>query len=107
MLKHYYLGDAADEKTAQCADRAVPEPAKQSRQTKTHQHGEQMNMPMLPHHQRIFFQIGHVIERRLRPQLEQEPADVSVKKSFADIVWVLVMIDMFMMAPMIARPHKD
>ena len=62
---------------------------------------------MLPHHQLIFLQIGHVIERRLRPELEQQPADVRVEKTFADVVRVLVMIDMFMMAAMIARPHQN
>ena len=107
MLKHNHFGHAADEKTAERADPAVPKPAEQGRQTKTHQHGEQMNMSMLPHHQRVFFQIGHVIERRLWPQLEQEPAHVRMKKSFGDVVRIFVMIDMFMMPAMIARPQKD
>ena len=105
MLKHDDFGDAADEKTTERADPTVPKRAEQSRQNKTHQHGKRMNMSMLPHHQRIFFQIGHVIERGLRPEFEQKPANVGVKKSFADIVRILVMIDMFMMAAMIARPH--
>jgi hypothetical protein len=43
----------------------------------------------------------------LRPEFEEEPPNVSVKKSFADIVRILVVIDMFMMPPMIARPHQD
>ena len=55
MLKQDHFGHATDEKTTERADPAVPERAEQSRQTKTHQHGEQMNMSMLPHHQRIFF----------------------------------------------------
>ena len=107
VLNHDNFGHAADEKTTERADPAVPERAEQSRQTKTHQHGEQMNMSMLPHHQRIFFQIGHVIDRRLRPELEQKPADVRMKKSFADVVRIFVVIDVFMMPAMIARPHKD
>jgi len=107
VLNHDNFCDTADEKTAQRADPSVPEPAEQRWQTKTHQHSEQMNMSMLPHHQRILFQIGHVIERRLRPQFEQEPADVRMKKSFADIVGVFFVIDVFMMPAMIARPQKD
>ena len=55
MLKHDDFGDAANEKTTERADPTVPQRAEQSRQTKTHQHSEQMNMSMLPHHQRIFF----------------------------------------------------
>ena len=64
-----------------------------------------MNVAMLPHDQRILFQVGHVIEWRLRPKLEQQPADMRVEKSFADVVGIIVVIDVFMMAPMFARPH--
>ncbi len=106
VLQHNNFRHAADEKTAERADPAVPQRADQCRQTKAHQHREQMNMSMLPHHERIFFEIGHVIERRLRPELEQEPADVRVKKTFRDVVRVFVMIDMFMVATVIARPHQ-
>ena len=105
MLKHDDFSHAADEKTTESADPTVPEPAEQSRQTKTHQHSEQMNMSMLPCYQGIFFQIGHVIDRRLRPQLEQKPAHVRMEKSFGDIVRVFVVIDVFMMPAMLARPH--
>jgi len=62
---------------------------------------------MLPHYQGIFLQIGHVIEWRLRLKLEQHPADVRMKKTFADIVRVFVVVDMFMVPAMIARPHQD
>src|SRR6267143_3560462 len=64
-------------------------------------------MSMLPHHQRIFLQIGHVIERRLGPELEQQPADVRVEKTFCDVVRVFLVIDMFMVAPMLACPHQN
>src|SRR5262245_40688818 len=66
-----------------------------------------MNVSMLPHYQRIFLQIGDVIEWRLRLELEQHPADVSMKKTFGDIVRVVVVVDMLMMPAMIARPHQD
>jgi len=66
-----------------------------------------MNMSMLPHHQRIFFEVGHVVERRLRPQLEQQPADVRVEKPLADVVRIAVVIDVFMVPAMLARPHQD
>src|SRR5205823_13593599 len=107
MLKHDNSRDATNEKTSQRAEPPIPEKTSQRWQTKPHQHREQMNMSMLPHHQRVFFQIGHVIDRRLRPELEQHPADVSVKKSFADIVRIFVVVDVFMMPAMIARPQKD
>ena len=107
MLKHDDFGYAADEKTTECADPPVPERAEQGRQNKTHKHRKRMNVSMLPHYQRIFLQIGHVIEWRLRLELEQHPADVRMKKSFGDIVRVVFVVDMFMMPAMIARPHQD
>ena len=66
-----------------------------------------MDMSMLPHDQRIFLEIGYVIERRLWPELEQEPANVGVEKSFGDVVRVLVVIDMFMVPAMFARPEQN
>jgi hypothetical protein len=62
---------------------------------------------MLPHHQLVLFQIVHVIERRLGEELEQEPPNVGVEKTFGDVVRILFVIDMLVMAPMFARPHHD
>src|SRR6266853_3691777 len=104
VLEHDDLGYAANEETSECADPSVPPRAEQRGQGKTHQHREQVNMSMLPHHQWIFLQIGHIIERRLGPELEQQPADMRVEKTFSDVVRVFLVIDMFMMATMLARP---
>jgi hypothetical protein len=41
----------------------------------------------------------------LREELEEEPANVGVEKTFADVVRIFVVIDMLMVAPMFARPH--
>ena len=71
MLKHNDFGYAADEKTTERADPPVPKRAEQSRQNKTHQHRKPMNVSMLPHYQRIFLQVGDVIEWRLRLELKQ------------------------------------
>ena len=62
---------------------------------------------MLPHHQPVFLQIVYVIEWRLGQELEQEPADVGVKESFADVVGIFLVIDVLVMAAMFARPHQD
>ena len=106
MLEHDDFRHASNQKTSERADPTVPHRANHCRQNKTHQHGEKMNMSMLPHHEAVFFQIGHIIERRLRPELEQQPADVRVKETFRDVVRIFVMIDMFMVAAMLARPHQ-
>ena len=64
-------------------------------------------MSMLPHDQRIFLEIGYIIEGRFWLELEQQPADVGVEKTFADVVRIFIVVDMFMMAAMIAYPHQD
>ena len=65
-----------------------------------------MNVAMLPHHQSVFFQIVYVIERRLREELEQKPPNVRVEKALADVVRIFLVIDVFVMAAMFARPHQ-
>src|SRR6266446_3851468 len=107
VLEHDNFRDATNEKTSQRAEPPIPEKTSQRWQTKAHQHREQMNMSMLPHHERIFFQIGHVIERWLWQELEQQPANVDVEKTFTDAVRVFLVIHMFMMAAMFAGPHQD
>ena len=32
---------------------------------------------------------------------------MGMEKTFADVVWVFLLIDMFMMAAMVACPHQD
>src|SRR5438045_9214770 len=65
-----------------------------------------MNVAVLPHHQAVFFQIVYVIEWRLREELEQKPPNVRVEKTFADIVRIFLVIDVFVMAAMFTRPHQ-
>ncbi len=52
------------------------------------------------------FQIVYVIERRLREELEQKPPNVRVEKALADVVRIFLVIDVFVMAAMFARPHQ-
>ena len=66
-----------------------------------------MNVAMLPHHEAVFFQIVYVIERRLREELEQEPANVRVEKALTDVVRIFLVIDVLVMAAMFARPHQN
>ena len=66
-----------------------------------------MDVTVLPHDERIFFQVGDVIEWRFRPELEQQPPDVGVEEALGDIVGIFIVIDMFMVPPMVARPHQS
>jgi len=106
VLEHDNFRNTADEKTAERPHPAVPKEAERCRQNEAHQYGDDVNMSMLPHDQRVLSQISHVIVWRLRPELEQKPADVRMEKAFADVVWIFVVIDMFMVAAMIARPQQ-
>src|SRR6266480_4037273 len=49
----------------------------------------------------------NVIKGRLWQELEQQPANMGVEKTFGDVVRIFVVIDMFMMAAMFAGPHED
>jgi hypothetical protein len=106
MLERDNSRNTADEKTPERAHPAVPKEAERCWQNEAYQYGDEMNMSMLPHDQGVFSQISHVIVWRLRPELEQKPADVRMKKTFADVVWIVVVIDMFMVAAMITCPQQ-
>ena len=61
---------------------------------------------MLPNHQRILLQIGHVIEWRERVELEHQPADVGVKETFGDAIRVFIVIDMLVVGTVFAGPEE-
>src|SRR5947208_17182085 len=106
MLNHHHLGDAANEKSSECPDPAIPNCAQQHGQGETNEKSDGMDVLMLPHHPPSFFEVAHVIERRLGERLKQKPADVSMEKSLGDIVWVLLVIAVSVMAPLSGRSHK-
>src|SRR5437763_190291 len=106
VLNDHYPSHSTNEECTERADPSVPNRAKDGRQDETDEYGEEMDVPMLPHDKRILFQIGHIIKRRVREELEQEPADVGVKKSFRDVVWVLLTVNVFVMTAMFRRPKQ-
>ena len=66
-----------------------------------------MNVAMLPVHQGIALQVAHVVIGRLWIELEKEPADVGVEKTFGDIVGIFLVVGVLVVPPMFARPHED
>ena len=86
---------------------AIPDRAQGCRQTHADQDRQEMDVAMLPHHPGILLQVVHVIEGRLRQKLEEQPADVGVKKTFADVVRVFLVIDVLVVPAVLARPHQD
>ena len=64
-------------------------------------------MSILPADKLILLKVGDVVVWLIGVQFENQPPDVRVKKTFRDIVRIIVMIDMLVMAAMFARPHQD
>ncbi len=62
---------------------------------------------MLPAHERIVVEIAYVMVRRLRIEFKKKPADVGVEKTFLDVVRIFLVVGVFVMPPMFARPHED
>lgn len=106
VLKNSYPGHTTNEKASKRSNPAIPESAQNRWQDKAHEHSDKVNVAVLPHRERIFFQIVHVVERGLRKRLEQQPADMRVEKSLGYVVRIFVVIDMFMVATMLAAPHQ-
>src|SRR5262249_32362574 len=79
MLENNQAGNSRDEKRSKGRAPSAPCIANDRGKYKRNQCSEPMNIAMLPHHERIFLQIGDVVERRTGIELEKEPADVRVK----------------------------
>src|SRR5439155_25896615 len=100
VLEHNNSCDATNKKTTQGADPAVPREPGQCWQDEADHDGEQMNMSMLLHDQRIFLYIVDVNEGRWWQELEQKPANVGEQNNFDDVVREYVLMYMFRMAAM-------
>ena len=81
MLEDGHARHAGDEKSAECADRSVPEITGKGGEQKGHNHGDEMDVTVLPHDEAIAFQISHIIEGRFGAHFEKKPTDVGVEKA--------------------------
>ena len=95
-----------NEKAAEGRDPAAPGQANDRRQHEGDQSADPVDVTMLPKDERIFLQIGHVVERRVRVELEHQPSDVGVKETFRDAIRVFVVVDMLMVGTMFAGPEE-
>ena len=64
---------------------------------------------VLPHNDRIIFQVAHVNKFSLCFNVwmfsAQKPAHVSEKETSLDIVWICICLREFVMSSMISHPH--
>jgi len=107
MLENNQAGNSGDEKGSKGRAPAAPCVTNNRGKHKGNRCSEPMNITMLPHNEGILLQIGDIIERRTGIELEEEPADVCVKQALRDAVRIIIMVHMFVMTPMLARPQQD
>ena len=99
--------NSCDQEPAERSLPSIQEKAESCRDAKADQDGDPLHMSVLPANKFVLLKIGDIVVWRIWLQLEKQPADVRVKEAFRNAVRVIVMIDMFMMAAMFARPHQD
>lgn len=106
MLQDNDSRNSRDQESAECSLPAIPQKAEYRGDAKTHQNRDRLNMSVLPGDELVFLQIGHVVVGLVRLQFEKQPPNVRVKEAFRNAIRVIVMIDMFVVAAMFARPHQ-
>src|SRR6202035_2189452 len=85
----------------------IPQKTEYGWQAKTYDDCNPLDMSILPADELVLLEIGHVVVWLLVVQLEKQPADVRVKKAFRNAIGIIVMVHMFVMPSMFARPHQN
>ena len=86
-------GDAGEEKRSQGADPSIPKEAQHGWNNETHDHGDPLDVSILPDHQAISLQVRDVVVGLGWIQFENQPANVREEETFRDAVGIVVMID--------------
>ena len=107
MLQHNDSRNPRDQESAERSLPSIPQSAEDGRDTEADQDGDPLDVSILPANELVFLQVGYVVVRLIGIQLEKQLSDMRVKKPFRNTVRIIVMIHMFVMAPMFARPHQD
>jgi hypothetical protein len=107
MLQHNDSRNPRDQESAERSLPPIPQKAENGRDAETDQDRDPLDVSILPANELVFLQVGYVVVRLIGLQLEKQPTDMRVKKSFRNTVRIIVMIHMFMMTPMFTRPHQN
>jgi hypothetical protein len=107
VLKNYDTQHARDQESSECRMPTAPRKTDKCRERERDEQPDYVDITMLPGKERVFFQIGDVFKRCLRPQLEHKPADVCVKQTLGNAVGIFIMIDVLMVVPMFGSPPQD
>jgi hypothetical protein len=106
LLHKYRPGDSGEQEPAQCRGPTTPKQTQDCRQQETGAQGDGQIVAMLPTHERIALQVVHVVQGRLGPQFEEQPADMRVEKAFGDVIGIIVLIYELVVATMVSGPRK-
>jgi len=107
VLQHNNSRNPRDQESTERSVPSIPQSAEDGRDTEADQDGDPLDVPILPANELVFLQVGYVVVRLIGIQLEKQPSDMRVKKSFRNTVRIIVVIHMFMMTPMFACPHQN
>ncbi len=61
---------------------SIPQSAEDGRDAETDQDGDPLDVSILPANELVFLQVRYVVVRLIGLQLEKQPTDMRVKKSF-------------------------
>ena len=61
---------------------------------------------MLPHDEPVSLQIENVVKGRRSLELEKQPADVRLEKPLPNVIGIVLMINVLVMRPVLARPEQ-
>ena len=106
MLQNDKTSHAGQQEGAERAAPTIPNESCRRRQNEANDHRDQVDVAMLPAYQPIFQQVRDIIIGEVAVKLEEQPADVGIKEALRDTVGIFIVIDMFMMTSMFARPHQ-
>src|SRR4029077_6743827 len=107
MLQHNDSRNPRDQESTERSMPSIPQSAEDGRDAEADQDGDPLAVAILPSEELVFLQVGDVVVWLIGLQLEKQPTDMRVKKPFRNTVRIIVVIHMFMMAPMFARPHQN
>src|SRR4029453_15742146 len=107
MLQHHDSRNPRDQESTERSLPSIPQKAEDGRDAKTDQDRDPLDVTILPTNELVFLQVGYVVVRLIGVQLEKQPSDMRIKKSFRNTVRIVVVIHVLMMTPMFACPHQN
>src|SRR5207248_7029695 len=104
MLQDDDARHACNEEGTERSPPSVPKKADHGRDEEAHHDRDQLDVSMLPADQLVSLKVADVIQGMIGMQFEKEPTDMGVKETFRDAVGIVVIIDILVVAAVLAGP---